>query len=84
MISKVENSHYDPVTHFHWLMSKAGTECVSTSTDGRVMWWDTRKFEEPIEVLSIIENPDKDQIVGGTVLEYNVEAGVTISLQLFN
>jgi dynein intermediate chain 2 len=56
LLSSVERSHSDPVTHFHWLQSRTGTECVSTSTDGRVMWWDTRKLDEPTETLDIIEN----------------------------
>ena len=76
--SPVENSHYEPITHFHWLMSKTGSECVTTSTDGHVMWWDTRKFEAgPVEKLSILEGfGDVEEVVGGTALEYNVEAGV--------
>lgn len=79
MVSPVEKSHYDPVTHFHWLLNRNGTECVTTSTDGRVMWWDTRRFEEPVDVLNIVENPkaENPQTLGGTVLEYNVEAGPT-------
>ncbi|EGR31420.1 intermediate chain 2, putative [Ichthyophthirius multifiliis] len=76
-ISPVENSHYEPVTHFHWLMSKTGSECVTTSTDGRVMWWDTRKFDAgPVEKLNIVEGTgENEEIIGGTALEYNVEAG---------
>eukprot|EP00825_Cyclidium_porcatum_P019190 TRINITY_DN217_c0_g1_i3.p1 TRINITY_DN217_c0_g1~~TRINITY_DN217_c0_g1_i3.p1 ORF type:complete len:356 (+),score=75.60 TRINITY_DN217_c0_g1_i3:194-1261(+) len=77
-VTPVELSHYDPVTSFSWLMSRTGSECVTTSTDGRVLWWDIRKLEQgPVEKLDIIENPslEKDNIVGGTALEYNVEAG---------
>ena len=56
MVSPVEKSHHDPVTHFQWLFSKAGTECVTTSTDGKALWWDTRKFSDgPVEVLEIKE-----------------------------
>jgi len=36
-------------------MNRTGTECVTTSTDGRVMWWDTKKFDQPVETLSIFE-----------------------------
>lgn len=36
MVSPVEKSHSDPVTHILWLMSKSGTELVTTSTDGKV------------------------------------------------
>lgn len=85
MISPVENSHYEPITHFHWLMSKTGSECVTTSTDGKVMWWDTRKFEAgPVEKLNIVEGlGENEEIIGGTALEYNVEAGVNIILFIF-
>jgi len=38
------------------LFSKTGTEFVTTSTDGRALWWDTRKLSEgPIESLQITE-----------------------------
>ena len=74
-ISPVDDSHYDPVTHFQWLMSSTGTECVTTSTDGRVMWWDIKKFDAPVEVLNIYENVGDTKTIGGTVLEYNVDAG---------
>lgn len=62
-------------------MSKTGSECVTTSTDGKVMWWDTRKFDAgPVEKLNIVEGlGENDEIIGGTALEYNVEAGVITS-----
>ena len=56
-------------------MSRTGTECVTTSTDGRVMWWDTKKFDAPVEILNIYENVGDKKTIGGTVLEYNVDAG---------
>ena len=78
----VEKSHHDPVTHVMWLSSKTGTELVTTSTDGRVFWWDVRKFSDgPTDQLNIIESMNSgdskvDRFVGGTVIEYNVESGV--------
>ena len=45
--SKIEKSHYDPVFDVHWTQSKTGTICSSCSTDGRMLWWDTRKLVEP-------------------------------------
>ena len=63
-------------------MSRTGNECVTTSTDGRVLWWDTRRFDEgPVETLKIIESitPGKEDVIGGTALEYNVEAGVSFN-----
>lgn len=41
-ISPVQESHSDPITHFHWMQSKTGSEFVTTSTDGKVLWWDMR------------------------------------------
>jgi len=54
-------------------MSRTGTECATTSTDGRVLWWDTRKMEDgPTSELLIKELTSEDApVVGGTVLEYN-------------
>jgi hypothetical protein len=36
--------------------------------------------KEPVETLNIVENSsgEKDEIIGGTALEYNVDAGVRI------
>jgi len=58
-------------------MSRTGTEFVTTSTDGCVMWWDWRNFKEPLEKLYLHEGNDTDptKAIGGTVLEYNIEAG---------
>lgn len=59
-------------------MNRTGNECVTTSTDGRVLWWDTRNLSNgPVETLKIIENPSDQNTttIGGTSLEYNVEAG---------
>jgi dynein intermediate chain 2 len=53
---------------------------VTTSTDGRALWWDTRKFSDgPVEILNITEGmTEKETLIGATVLEYNIEAGVMI------
>ena len=84
LFRSVERSHYDPITHFTWLFSRTGTECATTSTDGRVLWWDTKKLDEgPTGELLIKEHTGEDDpVVGGTVLEYNSEAGVLI-LKMF-
>ena len=34
----IEKSHHDPVYDIYWLHGKTGTECVSCSTDGRILW----------------------------------------------
>ena len=46
-VTILEKSHHDPVYDVSWLVhGKTGNECVSTSTDGRVLWWDNRKLNE--------------------------------------
>lgn len=78
----LEKSHHDPVYDIHWLsLGRTGNECVSTSTDGRVLWWDMRKLSEgPVDELLMNEKmkyQDKDieKVLGGTSLEYNTDAG---------
>jgi dynein intermediate chain 2 len=44
-----------------------GTECFSTSTDGRVLWWDLRKISEPTDSLTLEWNGRK---LGGMSLDY--------------
>jgi dynein intermediate chain 2 len=84
--SKLEESHNDAITDFVWLRARTGTEFVTTSTDGKVIWWDIKEFQTPL-VNVTPENPekplmltDKDNDVekeyGGVKIEYNPEAGV--------
>ena len=40
--SKLEYCHSESIRDFVWLKSKFGTEFVTTSTDGKVIWWDIR------------------------------------------
>ena len=42
--SSAEKSHNAPVTKLQWLSAKSGSELITTSTDGKVFWWDTRHF----------------------------------------
>jgi dynein intermediate chain 2 len=76
----LEKSHHDPVYGTSWFTpSKQGNECVSTSTDGRLIWWDMRKPGEPVEVLMLTDSvATKDgpppKILGGTCLDYNADA----------
>jgi len=57
------------------VQSRTGNECCSVSTDGQLLWWDTRKLEAgPIDTMEL----DEDGVVyGGTSLEYRSEAGAT-------
>lgn len=45
--SAVDKSHYDPVYDVFWVQSKTNSQFVSVSTDGRLLWWDSRKLTEP-------------------------------------
>jgi len=76
-ISVVENSHHDPVYDIYWINSKTASQCVSVSTDGRVLWWDTRKLEEPPSdsVTLCTDVKGGGAVLGGCALEYNAEAG---------
>jgi len=77
----IEKSHYDPVVDLVWLSSKTGSEFVTTSTDGKMLWWDTRKLDEPTDWTELDEGPlgpdGKVRVVGGTGIEYVPDAGPT-------
>jgi dynein intermediate chain 2 len=76
--SVVEKSHHDPVSDVFWISSKTGHQCASVSTDGKMMWWDTRKLGEPLESLVLCSDTKNGGItLGGSSLEYNSEAGPT-------
>lgn len=49
----VQQSHRDPVYNVSWIQSKTGSEVMSASTDGMVLWWDIRKLGEPVETLKL-------------------------------
>jgi len=73
-----ENSHYDPVYDLVWLQSKTQSECVTCSTDGQVLWWDTRNLSEPVERVELTDgSKDKPKVMGATSLEWAQEAGPT-------
>lgn len=73
----LEKSHHDPVYDVYWLThAKTGDELVSTSTDGRLLWWDRKKLSEPIDELVISEvvgNNEEAKVLGCTRIEYNQE-----------
>ncbi|KAK9824062.1 hypothetical protein WJX72_007469 [[Myrmecia] bisecta] len=74
--SPIESSHRDPIHDFAWLQSKTGTESMSVSTDGSVLWWDIRKLGEPLESLTLKER-GSETVLGAVALEYNPAAGPT-------
>lgn len=77
--SVIEKSHHDPVSDVFWISSKTGHQCASISTDGQMMWWDTRKLTEgPIDCITLsTDSKGGGSILGGSSLEYNTEAGPT-------
>lgn len=48
--SKLEYCHSESIRDFVWLKSKNGTEFVTTSTDGKVIWWDIRDLNQPKKI----------------------------------
>jgi dynein intermediate chain 2 len=62
-------SHSESVTDISWLQSKTHSEFVSTSTDGRVVWWDTRNLSNPVDECLLP--------VGATSIDWQIEAGPT-------
>ena len=70
--SLIENSHRDPAYKTVWLQSKSGTEFFSASTDGKVLWWDTKKLSEPVEtlILDIEKKGRLENALGAMSLEY--------------
>mmetsp|Transcript_21711 Transcript_21711/g.38961 ORF Transcript_21711/g.38961 Transcript_21711/m.38961 type:complete len:545 (+) Transcript_21711:269-1903(+) len=76
--SVIENSHHDPVYDVFWTSSKTGNLCASCSSDGTMLWWDTRRLREPLERIEL--NTGKhphlpNTTLGATSMEYNQEAG---------
>jgi dynein intermediate chain 2, axonemal len=78
--SVIENSHHDPVYDVFWISSKTGNLCASVSTDGRMLWWDTRRLGEPTDELKL--DNGTGTVHGGSSLAYNTEAGPTKVLRL--
>lgn len=88
--SNLEKSHHDPVYNVEWTQTKSGTECVSSSTDGRILWWDYKDGESnsranPNDSLILNESfpgpteadPPTNKVLGATSLCYVPEAGPT-------
>eukprot|EP00903_Cladosiphon_okamuranus_P016093 g14855.t1 len=76
--SVIEKSHHDPVYDVFWISSKTGNQCASVSTDGQMMWWDTRRLGEPTDTLQLAtDSKGGGMVLGGSSMEYNQEAGPT-------
>jgi len=73
--SVIEHSHHDPVYDVFWTSSKTGSSAASVSTDGQMLFWDVRKLKAPTDKVTL--KNDEGQVLGGSALEYNQEAGPT-------
>lgn len=71
-ISLIEKSHRDPAYRTIWVQSKTGSEFFSAGTDGKVLWWDYRKLQDPLEtlILDVEKKGDLKNALGAMVLEY--------------
>jgi hypothetical protein len=56
--SVLEHSRHDPVRDVFWISSKTGHQCVSISTDGQMLWWDTRPLTQPTDALQRWYHPN--------------------------
>eukprot|EP01013_Petalomonas_cantuscygni_P020238 TRINITY_DN3847_c0_g1_i1.p1 TRINITY_DN3847_c0_g1~~TRINITY_DN3847_c0_g1_i1.p1 ORF type:complete len:694 (-),score=169.68 TRINITY_DN3847_c0_g1_i1:610-2691(-) len=77
--SAVEHAHRGQVTDLRWLMSKSG-EVLTTSTDGRVMVWDVKKMDRPIEGETVVIQSRSNEAgpkgaMGGLCLDYDPLVG---------
>ena len=69
--SIIETSHRDPVYSIIWLPGKTPFECVSTSTDAQVLFWDVRKLGDgPIDKMWVEDKTADGLRMGGTAMEY--------------
>ncbi|WIA16722.1 hypothetical protein OEZ85_013376 [Tetradesmus obliquus] len=68
--------HRDPIYDMAWLQSKTGSEAMTVSTDGLVLWWDIRKLSEAVESMPLREK-GSETLLGGVSLEYDPAAGPT-------
>jgi len=75
--SAVEVTHYDPVYDVVWQQSKTGNDCVSVSSDGRLLFWDVRKLNETVDECVLVDGAANSKTQGGVSLEWMQEAGPT-------
>ena len=74
--SAIENSHRGAVNAVKWISSKTAFECVSASSDGTTMTWDTRNTTKPLETIEM--QPNADMLpegfappFGGSIIDYH-------------
>lgn len=69
--SLIEKSHHDPIYEIFWINSKTGNQCCSVSTDGQMLWWDTRKLNEPTDQLYLRVDIKNNNNSGKTFIFFN-------------
>lgn len=47
------NDSFTGVGAVFWIQSKTNNQFVSVSTDGQMLWWDTRRLSEPTDVVQV-------------------------------
>lgn len=74
LFTEPEQSHRDRVTSLRWISSKKNTEFFTGSSDGQLMWWDTRKLSKPTEIFYCdsvkCDEQDLSRSYGCSVLEF--------------
>lgn len=69
-----EVCHRESVNSVLWINSKTGSEFFSGGSDGQVIWWDSRKLTERLDVLYMDPEKSDEQVLersyGISVLEY--------------
>ena len=71
-----DSNHADCCTALAWTQtqSAAGTELMTAGVDGTVMFWDSRKMSERLEVIPLKENSGDGPCLAATCLEYSAAA----------
>jgi hypothetical protein len=57
-VSPIDLSHTEPIYDFAWLQSKTGSEVMTVSSEGLVLWWDIRMFGEYTAKLALDKNQE--------------------------
>jgi dynein intermediate chain 2 len=73
-ITPREVCHRESVNSVLWINSKTGSEFFSGGADGQVVWWDTRKLDEKVDVLYMDPTRSEELLMersyGISLLEY--------------
>jgi len=73
----IDKAHHDPVYDIRWIQSRSFNECVTVSTDGRMLWWDVRNLKQGYGDSLILKEDKEKTTYGGMSMAYKTEAGAT-------